>query len=298
MKQSLSRLSATIATRIRNLFPDGASEDIWESVEEGIAAKGPFCPNDRIVIGEGERAVSLSRLAMGTGSDGWMGASNQTRKLGIQGLAELLVDGFIEHDLNCWDSADQYGSHPHVAEALKRVDRSKVVVLTKTCATTAKGMREELDRYRRELGTDYIDILLLHCMTTPGWTSELQGVKDVITEAQEAGIVKIKGVSCHSLTALKAAAADPWVEFDLARINPDGQQMDASPNTIVPILRTMKERGKTVMGMKLLGNGTLLDRRQECMRFALGLDCVDCFTIGFESRAQLDEMVALINAVR
>lgn len=299
VKQDLGRLGAALATKLRNLFPHGATADIWERVEARLSRDGPFRASDRIRIGPAEHPLSVSRMAVGTGTGGWLGSSNQTKKLGVDGLADLLVAAFEEHGINCWDSADQYGSHPHVAKALKRVDRSKVVVLTKTCATTAAGMREELDRFRRELDTDYIDILLLHCMTSGRWPAEMEPVKAVIAEAQAAGIVRVKGVSCHSLAALKAAVNDPWVDLDLARINPDGQQMDAAPNEIVPLLDRMKANGKTVMGMKLFGGGALADERREaCLRFALGLDCVDCFTIGFESRAEMEETIALLEAIR
>src|SRR6266849_3751472 len=46
---------------------------------------------------------------------------------------DLLLNGY-DHGLRFFDSADSYGSHPHVAEALKHVPRDKVTVLTKTWA--------------------------------------------------------------------------------------------------------------------------------------------------------------------
>ena len=119
---------------------------------------------------------------------------------------------------------------------------------------------------------------------------------DVISEAREAGIVRTHGVSCHSLGALRAAAACEWVQVDLARINPTGASMDASPAVVIPILREMKAKGKTVLGMKILGAGELVGRKDECLRFALGLDCVDAFTIGAESKEQFNDLVKRIPA--
>jgi 1-deoxyxylulose-5-phosphate synthase len=116
---------------------------------------------DRITLGP--RKIQLSRLAMGTGTHGGNGSSNQTRKLGYQGVAELLRAGY-DQGVNFWDSADQYGSHTYLREALKTVPRDKVVILTKTNATSADGVKADIDRFRRELGTDYIDILLMHKM--------------------------------------------------------------------------------------------------------------------------------------
>ena len=249
--------------------------------------------SDRIKLGP--RAIEVSRLAMGTGTNGWGGSSNQTRKLGLQGLADLLHAGY-DQGVNFWDSADQYGSHPHIGQALKRVPREKVVILTKTRATDEKTMRADLDRFRKELGTDYIDILLLHCVTDADWNVKLRGVMDVISEAREKGIVRTHGVSCHTLAALKTAAKEPWVEVDLARINPASVQMDAAPDKVLPVLREMKAAGKGVIGMKILGAGKLRDRQDQCLQYALAQDCVDCFTIGAESRDEFEDLVKRIPA--
>ena len=248
---------------------------------------------DRVKLGP--RGVEVSRLAMGTGTDGVGGSSNQTRKLGLAGLANLF-DAAYDQGVTFWDSADQYGTHPHVKEALKRVKRERVTILTKTHASTEKEMRADLDRFRRELGTDYIDILLLHCMLDDDWPRRKQGAMAVISEAQQKGIVRTHGTSCHTLGALKAAAANPWVEVDLARINPAQAQMDADPATVTSVLRQMKAAGKGVIGMKILGAGALRHRADESLQFALSLNCVDCFTIGSESRAEMEDLLRKIPA--
>ena len=287
-----SRLTATIAERARNLKSNTASGETWASVEETLKKKGPFAPDDRVqLVCQDGQVIEASRLALGTGSDGWMGSSNQTRKLGIKGLSEMLVHGLQEHGINFWDTADQYGSHPHVAAALKQVNREDVIVLTKTLATSADQMRRDLDRFRKELGTDYIDILLLHCMTHADWPRRMEEVMDVISEAYAEGTIRMRGVSCHSFQALKAAARCPWVELDLARINPAGKNMDAGPEAVLPVLRRMKAPGKSVMAMKVLGNGKLTNNIPACLTFALGLDCIDCMTIGCNSREELEGIV-------
>ena len=294
----LSRVATYLAEATRNVFAGGASHAPIARTEESLLGRGPFQARDRVQLGPASRPVSVSRLAIGTGSGGWAGASNQTRKLGTKGMADLFLHGLRQHGINFWDSADDYGSHPHVREALRQVRRDEVVVLTKTMAETPAAMRRDLDRFRRELDTDVIDVLLLHCMTRPDWPRRMRGAMDVISEAQENGVVRVKGVSCHSFSALKAAAGEPWVEVDLARINPGTKEMDASPDDVVPVLDAMRRAGKSVIGMKILGNARLVDRKEACLRFVLGLSCVDCFTVGFESRAELDEVVALIAAVR
>ncbi|MBX5494969.1 MAG: aldo/keto reductase [Bryobacteraceae bacterium] len=249
--------------------------------------------SDRVKLGP--MKVELSRLAMGTGTNGSGGSSNQTKKLGLSGVADLFRAAF-DQGVTFWDSADQYGSHPHLKEALKKTPREKVTILTKTHANTEAEMKADLDRFRREIGTDYLDIVLLHCMMDENWPERKKGAMEYLSEAREKGIIRTHGVSCHTLGALKTAAKHPWVQVDLARINPAGVAMDADPATVISVLREMKAAGKGIIGMKILGAGRLRNRVDECLQYALALDCVDCFTIGAESRAEMLDLVAKIPA--
>jgi aryl-alcohol dehydrogenase-like predicted oxidoreductase len=246
---------------------------------------------DRLFLGP--QKVPVTRLAMGTGTNGSGGSSNQTKKLGVKGMAEMFKAAY-DQGLTFWDSADQYGSHPHLREALKFVPREKVTILTKTHASTEAEMKADLDRFRKELNTDYLDILLLHNMVDGNWPDKKKGAMAVISEAQEKGIVKTHGTSCHTLEALKTSRDTDWVQVDLARINPQQIAMDAPPATVISVLREMKAKGKGVIGMKILGAGRLRNKADECLQFALSLDCVDCFTIGGESRAEVEGLLAKI----
>jgi Predicted oxidoreductases of the aldo/keto reductase family len=183
-----------------------------------------------------------------------------------------------------------------VAEALKHLDRTKVTVLTKTRSRTGPEARADLDRFRKELGTDHLDIVLIHCVTEGDWTTRYRPVMDVLSEAKSKGIIRAHGCSCHTIEALRAAAKSPWVEVDLARVNPLGAFMDSDPDTVVSVLREMKASGKSVLGMKILGQGQLRGRQDEALRFALGLNVLDAFTIGAESIAEQNDLVRRIAA--
>ena len=247
--------------------------------------------SDRIMLGNGK--VAVSRLAIGTGTNGWGGRSDQTQEMGIKGLSDLLRAAY-DKGVFFWDSADQYGTHPHMKEALKYVPREKVTILTKTHATTSVEMKNDLDRFRKEIGTDYIDILLLHNMQSPDWPTEKQGAMDVISQAQDDGIVKLHGVSCHTLGALKAAADSDWVQVDLARINPYGARMDGTVEEVIPVLKKMKASGKSLIGMKIFGGGKLTGQVDECLQSVLNREYIDCFTIGTESLSQFNDLVTRI----
>ena len=137
-----------------------------------------FSASDTVEIGK--TSIRTSRLAMGTGTFGFGGRFNQTW-LGSKELVNLLLNGY-DSGLRLIDTADAYGSHPHVAGALKHIPRDKVKVLTKTDSRDAAGVRADLDRYRRELRTDYIDIVPLHCLTEGDWTERYKGAMDVLSE--------------------------------------------------------------------------------------------------------------------
>jgi aryl-alcohol dehydrogenase-like predicted oxidoreductase len=247
--------------------------------------------SDRVLLGP--RKIAVSRLAMGTGTHGSGGSSAQTRNLGYQGLPELMRAAY-DQGVTFWDAADQYGSHTYLREALKTVPRDKVVILTKTNSKTAAAVKADLDRYRKELGTDYLDVVLLHALTSGNWTTELKPCMDVISEAREKGIVKSHGLSAHSLPALQAAAKEPWVEIEFARLNPARLHMDGDVPTIVETLRQTRAAGKAVVGMKILGQGGLRNKTAEALQFALAQDCLDAFTIGSESRAEMQDLLTKI----
>jgi aryl-alcohol dehydrogenase-like predicted oxidoreductase len=251
-----------------------------------------FSASDTVTLGH--TGIQTSRLAMGTGTVGSGHHSHQTA-LGIEGLSRLLLNGY-DNGLRFFDAADSYGSHPHVAEALKHVDRTKVTILTKSWARTAPEMRADLDRFRKELGTDHLDIVLMHCLTEADWPTRFEPVMDVLSDAKQKGIIRAHGCSCHSIEALRAAAKSPWVEVDLARVNPVGAFMDAEPDTVVSVLREMKANGKAVVGMKILGQGTLRNRQDEALRSALGLGILDAFTIGAESIPEQNDLMRRIAA--
>jgi 1-deoxyxylulose-5-phosphate synthase len=248
--------------------------------------------SDAVVLGK--TGIRTSRLAMGTGTIGYGHHSHQTA-LGVKGLSDLLLNGY-DHGLRFFDSADSYGSHPHVAEALKHVPRAQVTVLTKTFSRDAASARADLDRFRRELGTDYLDICLMHCVTEGDWTERYKDVMDVLSEAKEKGVIRTHGCSCHSIDALRAAAKSPWVEVDLARINPIGSHMDASPQEVVSVLKEMKAAGKGIIGMKILGQGDLSHRVDDALRYALSLGLLDAFTIGAESKSEQEDLLRRIAA--
>jgi aryl-alcohol dehydrogenase-like predicted oxidoreductase len=268
---------------------------------EPAPASAPPAP-PRVPLGR--TGITLSRLALGTGVHGGNRQSNQSR-MGFERLVALFRHAY-DRGITFFDLADLYGTHLYFREALRAIPRERVTILTKLwwrydgpTEPVAEPYRRRvaattLERFRHELNTDYIDIVLLHCMTTSRWDRELVPYMEALTEAKQKKQVRAVGVSCHDLGALNKAAECPWVDVVLARINPRGAMMDGKPDEIVAALRRIKNARKAVIGMKIFGEGRLVKEKEECIRFAQGLGLLDAMTIGFEAPAQIDEVLGLL----
>jgi aryl-alcohol dehydrogenase-like predicted oxidoreductase len=235
----------------------------------------------------GKTGLSVSRLAFGTGTAGWGGRSEQT-DLGVDRLAGLLRLAY-EHGVNFWDTADAYGSHPHVAKALKGLPRDEVVIATKTMSRKPHRVAQDIERFLRELGTDVLDVVLLHFMTQADWPQRYAGAMEALSRAKEEGKVRAVGVSCHGLGPLRAAAETAWAEVVLVRINSAGVNMDASPAKVVPIIERLYASGKAVYGMKVLGCGQLAGQGRAAIQYVLQLGAVHSLVVGTSRREQLLE---------
>jgi 1-deoxyxylulose-5-phosphate synthase len=260
-----------VAARARLAVPKGATESV--------------------VLGK--TGISVSLIGMGTGSIGSGQASNQTR-LGVKGFTHV-VRHALDHGIRFFDVADQYGSHVYLREALKGVPRDQYVIQTKTHATNVADARSHLERYRLELGVEYIDIVLLHCMQEKGWAGKNHGSMEYLMKAKDEKIIRAHGTSCHGMDPLRSAAQNPFVEVDLARINPEGLSMDNTqkPDEVASVLEEMHNAGKGVIGMKILGEGKINtpERKDASLRYVLGLGTVNAFIIGFQTTEQVDDIL-------
>jgi aryl-alcohol dehydrogenase-like predicted oxidoreductase len=246
----------------------------------------PRHANDIVELGSTK--IKVSRMAVGSGTFGGGRSSNQMRKLGADGVADLWRDAH-DNGVFLWDTADGYGSHAAIKIALKNVPREKVVILTKTASRTADAMKADLDRFRQEMGTDYIDIVLLHSRMSPKWDELDKGPMDVLAEAKDRKLVRAVGISCHSTEAMKVAAKTAWLDVCLARINQFGVRMDDDTDQVLPLVAEMRKAGKGVIAMKVLGEGQLRNRLDDALRYAATKDAAHCFTIGCESRAEFKD---------
>ena len=241
----------------------------------------------------GLTGLTVSPLCYGTGTNGQGGSSEQS-KLGIDRLSYLLQYAH-ERGVTFWDTADGYGTHPHFAAALRQVGRENAVITSKTVARDADKTRSDLDRFLSELDTDYIDIVLLHCMTRADWPETMQGPMDVLSAYKEQGKIRAVGVSNHDFGAFCATAECDWVDVVLARINYAGHAMDDTPDKVAPIIEKMAQSGKGVYGMKVVGGGSdLTSDPGRAIRYTMGVPGVDSIVMGMSNETQIDENLGFV----
>ncbi|MFN8242000.1 MAG: aldo/keto reductase [Bacteroidales bacterium] len=253
----------------------------------------------------GKTGIRTTMLGMGTGFSGYNRSSNITRN----GVAKSVIKSAYEKGIRFFDCADSYGTHPFTKEALDGIPREKYVISTKIWQTPGGIPEAErpdadivVDRFRKELGTDYIDIVQLHCMTDGKWTDQQKRQMDILETLKSKKIIRAHGVSVHGFEPLQAAAESSWVDVIHVRINPYGEAMDKrDPSLVVPVIKKLHDSGKGVIGMKLIGNGAFRNDPEKInasLKFVLELGTVDMIIVGFEKPEQIDDYKARIISIR
>lgn len=279
-----------------------AGAALLSSCSTGPLAKRTPTAVDQVTLGK--TGLKLSRLGVGTGSN----SGNVQRALGADGFNRLIHYAY-DQGITYIDTAESYRTHTMVRDAIKGLPREKLFIQSKMSGVPEKPL-EVLDRYRKELGVDYIDSLLTHCGVTANWDDERRRVLDALEEAKSRKIILAHGISCHSLPALTRAAELDWVDVNLVRINPQGAHIDTPAETwdaasdrshLPPVLKQikiMRQNNHGVIGMKIIGNGdfTNPEDREKSIRFTIQSGLTDAVVIGFKSPAEIDEAIKRINS--
>jgi predicted aldo/keto reductase-like oxidoreductase len=268
-------------------------------LRESISAQQKKTATDLVPLGN--TGIKVSRLGFGTGTN----SGNVQYSLGKEKFIGLIHYAY-DKGIRYIDCAQAYRTFGWIGDAIKGLPRENLFILSKVPGKP-ENILEVIDNHRKTFNTDYIDALLIHCMVKDNWTEEYKKIMDAFDQAKEKKWIRAKGVSCHSLPALHAATVSPWTEVHLVRINPQAKHIDGPEQTwnkpgnkIEPVLeeiKQMKAKGRGVLGMKIIGNGDFTDPedREKSIRFVMACKEVDAITIGFKSRAEIDEAIERIN---
>ena len=272
----------------------------WALPESRAAADVKRTAVDQVTLGK--TGIRLSRLGIGTGSD-----NGNIQTAGGKGAFVDLIHHAYDRGITYIDTAESYDTFNWIGDAIKGLPREKLFIQSKVDGRP-DDVLAVIDHHRKTFNTDYVDSLLVHCMTRGAWTDQWKRVMDGFDKAQERKWIRAKGVSCHSMPALRAAVANDWSEVHLVRVNPqgaytDGETADWGSNIrhdISPVIQEIKTahaKGHGVIGMKIFGNGTFTDPadREKSIRFAMACNEIDAVVIGFKSKDEINEGIERIN---
>jgi hypothetical protein len=252
----------------------------------------------------GNSGVQVTRLAFGTGTFGGM----VQRQLGQEAFTRLVRHAY-DRGIRFFETADAYTGMPRMlASALKGIPRDSYRLMTKYRLRDKEDPKATIDRLRKDLNAEYVDILLLHCVRVPDWAEQLKPLRDAFSEAKDRKVILAHGASCHGLLPLRAfPAATGWLDVALLRVNNTGTRMDTlrqvdtddlgDVKEVVGHVKAIRAKGTGVIGMKIMGEGQFRtpEQRDASIRFVTGLGAVDAMTIGYKSEAEIDEAIERLN---
>jgi len=254
---------------------------------------------DWVTLGKSD--VKVTRLAFGTGS--FSGAVQ--RRLGQDGFNHLVRHAY-DQGIRFFETSDTYDDmHRMLGIALKGIPRDSYRIMTKVTTEDPMDPQQKIDELRRQINSDYFDILLLHWQHTGTWVNDTRHWQDAVLVAQKRGAVVSRGASVHGLPALRQVPGFDWLQVAMIRVNHKGTRMDAevadapvqgNVPEVVSHIHQAKAAGMGIISMKLIGEGVFnREDRQKAMQFAFRNAKVDSVTVGYKNNAEIDEAIENIN---
>jgi aryl-alcohol dehydrogenase-like predicted oxidoreductase len=301
----MGKIKLTRRQFVTTTLAAGAGSILLGKTSMASPSLAPPVPADPFqIVSLGKTGIKSTLLGMGTGFSGGNRSSNITRA----GVAEPLIRQAYNKGIRFFDCADSYGTHTFTAAALKGIARDKYILSSKIWVSQGGIPEPErpdadvvVDRFRRELNTDYLDIVQIHCMTDGQWTDKQKKQMDILENLKAKKIIRAHGVSIHSLEALEACVDSQWVDVVHVRVNPYGDSMDRKdPAEVIAVIEKLHLAGKGIIGMKLIGNGKFRNDPEKIdasLKYVLGLGTVDMIIVGFELPEQIDNYIGRIENV-
>ena len=275
------------------------------ALRSGAQTKTKRLASDWVTLGRS--GVKVTRLAFGTGTHG----GRVQRELGQDGFTRLVRYAY-DNGIRFFETADGYGGmHEMLGNALKGLPRDSYRLMSKYRTPNQGDPLPRFDAYRRQLNTDYFDIMLLHAVRPPTWDADYRAMEDAFEEARHRQVILSHGASVHGLPALRRFPGNRFLQVAMIRMNHKGVRMDVDSATepsgeaigdvgeVVAVTKKVHAEGMGVISMKLVGEGrfTNPDDREAALRYTMNLGCVDSVTIGFKNTAEIDEAIERMNRV-
>jgi len=227
------------------------------------------------------------------------------------GMTSADVTYAAERGVNLWLWGRTYTkATAPLRELLARDREAHVVVALGAIVCTARGVRKAVDRARKKLGVDQIDLFLLP------WLGKMSrfsgGVQSALVELRETGVVRAVGTSIHDRKRAGALARDSILDGFMLRYNAKhpGAEQDVFPhlearNPLVlsytntswrQLIRPLKGIEMPPWPGDSPAAGIPPLTAPLCYRFVLSNPHVHAAWTGPANREQLDENLAALDA--
>jgi predicted aldo/keto reductase-like oxidoreductase len=203
-----------------------------------------------------------------------------------------LIRHALEAGVTLLDTAELYGSYPHIRAALDSY-RGEVYIATKTHAPDANTARGHIEKALRELGRERLDIVHLHAARLADPFRERADVLALLLKLQQEGKIGLVGMSSHYVSAIRKAIDHPEVAVLHPLINRIGRGiLDGAASDMAAAIAAAALAGKGIYAMKALAGGNLITSARESLRYARNLPGVHAIALGMLSTREIDANLA------
>lgn len=242
----------------------------------------------------GNTGLEVSRLCFG----GLIIGPLQANLSPAQG-ADVIQAAF-EQGVNFIDTAQLYGTYHHVREGLRRVagraGMKEPVVASKCYAYSHEQAAESLEKARRELDRDVIDIFEMHEQESRLTLAGHQEALAYYLEAKSKGIIRAVGVSTHHIEVVDACADMEEIDVIHPIVNYNGLGIaDGHIEEMLLAVQKAHEKGKGIYSMKALGGGNLISKYDDAMHWVMDIPFIHSIAVGMQNIEEVDFNVAFFN---
>lgn len=238
----------------------------------------------------GHTGIEVSRLCFGS-----LTMTKMQRNLSIEEGAALLVDAY-KKGVNFVDTAQYYENYAYIRKALETIPREDYIIATKSYAYDTITAKAAFEEALEQLGTDYIDLFLLHEQESE---HTLRGHEEALlyfAEQKKAGKIRALGLSTHFVAGVLGGINHPLIEVIHPIYNEKGIGIaDGTREMMDSAIEKAKAAGIGIYGMKALGGGHLIPTARESISFVLVNPNIDAVAIGMQSVDEIDANIALFS---
>jgi len=233
----------------------------------------------------GKTGLKVSKLCFGT-----LTLSPLQKNLSLDSGVSLLKDAY-NLGVNFYDTAELYHNYDYLKKAFSKID--DVIISTKSYSYDEKTAILSLEKARKGLDRDIIDVFMLHEQESNlTFKGHMQAIEYFLKMKQK-GVIKSFGISTHFIKAVKDAIKTDYIDAIHPLINLSGIGIvDGSTDEMLEQIDIAHSKGIGIYTMKPLGGGHLINQKKEALDFALSMKSADSIAIGIQSQ---DELIYNVN---